>query len=473
MANKKQQKKQTTSRRKNKASATQHRINTGTNPHAAGIDIGAEELVVAIPPDRCVENVRTFRSFTADIYQLRDWLLEHKITTVAMESTGNYWVNCYDLLAEAGIDCYLVNARHVKGVPGKKTDVCDAQWLQQLHAAGLLKKSFRPDQDILPLRYLHRYRDGLIRNAGDQLRRMQKVLVEMNLKLHHVFSDIDGTSAQAIINAILAGERDPKTLAALRDGRCKSSESDILAALQGQYRPELLFVLAQLQKNWLEQQKHIRDLDDEIFKLLQKIAPAQTPAENQNPPATNKTKPAKKTYQLGKNSVLLDYRRESLNYYGVDLTAIDGVGPSVLLNLLSEIGNREQLLGTFKTPDSFCAWLTLCPCNAISGGKVLRSATRKTQNPLSKALRLAAFGISNARSKLGEYCRRMKGRLGKAEGITATAHKIARILYALIQKGGNYDEATAFPPKPENRKKQLKQLEILAQKLGIQLPETL
>ena len=196
-------------RRANKPSTTQHRINLDTKPDSAGIDIGAEEIVVAIPPDRCPDNVRTFTSFTGDLARLRDWLLAHHITTVAMESTSNYWVNCYDILEAAGIECYLVNARHVKGVPGKKTDVCDAQWLQQLHAAGLLKKSFRPAQEILPLGYLTRHRDSLIREAADHLRRMQKVLTEMNLKLHHVFSDIDGVSVQAIIKAILAGERDP------------------------------------------------------------------------------------------------------------------------------------------------------------------------------------------------------------------------------------------------------------------------
>ena len=458
-------KKQAKRRRKNKASATQHQINTGTNPHAAGTDIGADELVVAIPPDRCAENVRTFRSFTANLYQLRDWLLEHKITTVAMESTSNYWVNCYDLLAEAGIDCYLVNARHVKGVPGKKTDVCDAQWLQQLHAAGLLKKSFRPDQEILSLRYLTRYRDSLIREAGNHLRRMQKVLTEMNLKLHHVFSDIDGVNAQTIIQAILAGERDPKTLAALRNGRCLSSEADILAALQGKYRPELLFVLGQLQKNWLEQQKHIADLDDQIHNLLQKIAPAEKAPQAPGDQAPK----SQKRRQLGKNALNLDYCQESQHYFGIDLTEVDGLGPSVILALLSEIGNRQQLLDSFKSADSFCAWLGLCPCNAISGGKVLRSATRKTKNPLNEALRLAAFGISRARSRLGEYCRRMKGRLGKAQGITATAHKLARILYALIQSGSPYSENTAFPPKPQNESKQRRQLEILAQKLGLQV----
>lgn len=451
-------------RRKNKPSSTQHRINVESKPDSAGIDIGAAEIVVAIPPDRCADNVRTFTSFTGDLARLRDWLLSHRITTVAMESTSNYWVNCYDILEEAGIECCLVNARHVKGVPGKKTDVCDAQWLQQLHSAGLLKKSFRPVQEILPLRYLTRHRDSLVREAADQLRRMQKVLTEMNLKLHHVFSDIDGVSAQAIIKAILSGERNPRTLAALRNGRCQSSEARILAALEGNYRPEYLFVLGQLQSSWEGQQEKLARLDDEIQSVVAKIETAPRPGQKPT------GKPAsKKRKQIGKNALRLDYPKESQRYFGTDLTEVDGIGPGVITSLLSEIGSREHLLASFKSADGFCAWLGLCPCNSISGGRVLRSATRKVKNRLSEALRLAAFGLERSKTKLGEFCRRMKGRLGKAEGITATAHKLARIIYTLIANAVPYEESKAFPLKPATHQKQLRQLKILANKLNLQI----
>jgi transposase len=455
-------------RRGNKPSATQHRINIDTKPDSAGIDIGAEEIVVAIPPDRCPDNVRTFTSFTGDLARLRDWLLAHHITTVAMESTSNYWVNCYDILEAAGIECCLVNARHVKGVPGKKTDVCDAQWLQQLHAAGLLKKSFRPAQEILPLRYLTRHRDSLVRESADHLRRMQKVLTEMNLKLHHVFSDIDGVSAQAIIKAILAGQRDPHVLAALRNGRCQSSEARILAALAGNYRPEYLFVLGQLQSCWEEQQQKLAALDAEIQAVIERINPTPRPAKNAKDNCYDKPGPRKRK-QSGKNALHLDYPKESQRYFGTDLTLMDGIGPGVIVSLMSEIGSREHLLTSFKSADGFCAWLGLCPCNAISGGKVLRSATRKVKNRLSEALRLAAFGLERSKTKLGEFCRRMKGRLGKAEGITATAHKLARILYTLIANAATYDESQAFPVKPATRQKQLRQLQSLAKKLGLQV----
>jgi transposase len=451
---------------RNRPSKTQHKINTEANPNAGGIDIGATEIVVAVPPGRCEDNVRTFTSFTGGLIELRDWLLAHGVTTVAMESTGNYWVNCYDLIAEAGIEVCLVNARHVKGVPGKKTDVCDAQWLQQLHTAGLLKKSFRPAQDVLRLRYLVRHRDSLVRENASHLHRIQKVLTEMNLKLHHVFSDIDGVSGRAIIKAILSGERDPKVLAALRDGRCRSDEADVLAALEGSYRSEHLFVLGQLQTQWDEIRRHLANLDGEIAGLVGGIGPAAAAAAQTG---GGTPRPRGKRKQTGKNAIALDFRKEGFRYYGVDLLEIDGVGSGVLTALMSEIGPRDNLLGSFASADHFCAWLGLCPCNQISGGKVLRSGTRKTRNRLAEALRLAAFGLEKAKCRMGEYCRRMKGRLGKAEGITATAHKLARVTYAMIASGRAYDEAAAFRSNPGVAQKNLKTLKILAGKLGFQL----
>lgn len=454
-------------RRKNKPSP--HKINTEAKPHSAGIDIGAEIIVVAIPSECEADHVRTFSSFTHGLHQLRDWLLSHQITTVAMESTSNYWINCYDILETADIECYLVNARHVKGVPGKKTDVCDAQWLQQLHAAGLLKRSFRPAQEIITLRYLTRHRHSLKQEAADTLRRMQKILTEMNLQLHHVFSDIDGVSAQAIIKAILAGERDPKTLAALRNGRCQSSESNILAALEGSYRDEYLFVLKQHQSRWEETRKHIAELDEELQKIIEKIS---TPPRSEKPKVVKTgKKPNRK--QQNKNALPIDFPTESQRCYGVDLTDIEGVGGGVITALMSEIGTREHLLASFKTADGFCAWLGLCPCNAIRGGKVLSSKTRKIKNRMTEALRLAAFGLEKSKSKMGEYCRRMKGRLGKASGLTATAHKIARIIYSLIASGEPYQEEIAFKPNLNSEKKQQKLLHKLAQKLGYQLTPTL
>ena len=323
-------------RKKNRASKTQHSINTVANPDAAGIDIGAEELVVAVPHDRDPQSVRTFSSFTTGVLAMRDWLVSCGIKTVAVESTGNYWITTYDILEQAGIDVCLVNARHVKGVPGKKTDVCDAQWLQQLHAAGLLKKSFRPSQDIVPLRYLMRHRAGLIEDSSRQIQLMQKVLTEMNLKIQHVFSDLDGVSAQAIITAIVAGERDAKTLAGLRDPRCRSSEQTIIEALGGHYRDEYVFVLEQSQSLWRQQLGAIATCDEQIEKLTQKIYTPSRPQEEA--PATG-SKP-KSRPQKGKNAPGYDFIGEAKRFYGVDLSEIDGVSSGLLSVLMSEVGGE-------------------------------------------------------------------------------------------------------------------------------------
>ena len=456
--------------RRNKPSKTQHHIDIHANPDAAGIDIGAEMIVVAVPPSRDPEPVRTFDSFTGGLLRLRDWLLANGIRTAAMESTGNYRINCYDILEQAGIEVFLVNARHVKGVPGKKTDVCDAQWLQQLHAAGLLRKSFRPAQEILSLRYMARHRDSLVKDGATCLHRIQKLLTEMNIQLHHVISDIDGVSGQAIIKAILAGERSPEVLASLRNGRCQTSESRVIEALRGNYRPEYIHILGQLQEQWEQIRGHIVRLDDEIRRRIGAI-PAAGGDAARTPAKPRARKAARK--QAGKNAVPYDYRKESLRCYGTDLMDVEGVGPGVLTALLSEIGARDNLLGSFKSADGFCAWLGVCPCNAITGGKVIRTGTRKTENRVAEALRLAAFGLEKSKSLMGRFCRRMKGKLGKAQGITATAHKLARVIYAMIANRAPYDEAEAFKTNPGITQKRINSLASAAGQLGFKLVPTL
>lgn len=455
-------KKGRSNRRKiNRASASQHAINTVTNPDAAGIDVGAEELVAAVAPGRDPQTVvRTFTSFTAGVEALRDWLVACGVKTVAIESTGNYWITAYDILEQAGLDVFLVNARHVKGVPGKKTDVCDAQWLQQLHAAGLLKKSFRPAQEIVPLRYLMRHRQELVGDCSRQIQLMQKVLTEMNLKIQHVFSDLDGTSAQAIITAILAGERDVEKLAALRDRRCRTPHATIVAALRGNYREEYLFVLRQSQNAWRQLRQTIAECDEQIARLASKVSGA---CDTPMPPRPTGE------LQLSKNGPQMNICGEAWRFYGVDLTLIPGVNVGVLSVLMSEIGTRSQLLEKFRSAQAFCSWMALCPDNRVSGGKVLKAKTRKVPSRLARALRLAAFGLGRAKSAMGDYCRRMKGRLGKAEGIVAVAHKLARLIYALIHSQTQYDEAEAFKLTPANLQRRRKKLERQAADLGFQL----
>ncbi len=448
--------------KKTKAASPEAVLNTTMHRDAAGIDIGAEELVAAVPPGRCIgDTVRSFASFTSGVHALRDWLLECHIKTAAIESTGNYWITTYAVLEDAGIEVYLVNARHVKGVPGKKTDVQDAQWLQQLHAAGLLRKSFRPAKDIVPLRYLMRHRAEMVAEGARQVQLMQKVLTEMNLKLQHVFSDVDGVSAQAIISAILAGERDAAVLADLRDHRCRSPKAKIIEALKGDYRAEYLFVLRQCQQRWEQVNASISACDAEIGRLAACVSgegtgPLPAPAN-------------KRQHTPQKNGLNMPVFEEGWRFYGVDLSAVPGVGSAVLGIFMSELGTGSQIKQSFRSAEAFASWLGLCPDNRVSGGKVLKAKTRKVVSRVAAVLRMAAQTLRNSENKLGEYCRRMKARLGKAEGITATAHKLARILYAVITRRMPYNEDEAFKQTPATQARRLFNLQKQAAKLGLQL----
>lgn len=434
-------------------------IDTSVHPNAAGIDISAEELVAAVPAGRDPQPVRTFSSFTSGVESLRDWLLECGITTVAIESTGNYWITTYDVLEAAGIEVFLVNARHVKGVPGQKTDVKDAQWLQQLHAAGLLRKSFRPAQEIVPLRYLMRHRQGMVAAASRQVQLMQKVLTEMNIKIQHVFSDVDGVSAQAIIDAILAGERDPHKLAALRDGRCRSALADIIEALKGSYRKEYLFVLRQSQAAWRALQQAIAECDEQLYGLSVAV---RAPDRGPLPPSPTRRK-------TGKNGPAMNIFEEAWRFYGVDLSEVPGVSAGLLSVLMSEVGTGGQLKKSFRSAEAFASWLGLCPDNRISGGRLLKAKTRKVSSRVAKALRMGVFGLKLSETKMGVYTRRMKGRLGKAEGLSAAAHKLARILYALITTKSAYCEETAFRTTPASLERRRQRLQKQAAELGFQL----
>jgi transposase len=429
------------------------------HPHAAGIDVAAEELVVAVPRDRDVKFVRTFGSFTADLHAVRDWLKQCGIKTVALESTGNYWVPLYQVLEDAGFEVCLINARDVKRIGGRKTDVVDAQWLQQLHAAGLLRKSFRPAKEIAALRYLMRHRGNLLRSAAGELQLMQKTLNECNLQIHHVFSDLDGQSAQRIIESILRGERDPQALAKLRDGRCRTPLPKILKALEGDYREEYLFVLGQSLERWKQTQQCIADLDVKIQVAVKALDLEKDGSEIQELP----------NRRYHKNSPNFDIFTESFRFYGVDLAQVPGIASSTLCVLMSELGTGGQILEAFNSAKAFCSWLALCPDNQISGGKVLTAKTRQSTNRVAAALRLSAQALGHSKSQLGDYARRMKARLGKAEGITAAAHKLARILFSMLTTRQAYDEAKAFALTPEKKARRIKQVLAQAARLGLQL----
>ena len=431
------------------------------HPHAAGLDVSAREIVAAIPPEIGGETVRSFTTFTSGLHALRDWLLENHITTVAMESTGSFWIPCHGILEKAGIEVFLVNARHVKGVPGKKTDVIDAQWLQQLHAAGLLRKSFRPADDIVALRSLLRHRSNLVADSSRQIQLMQKALTEMNLHLHHVLSDLDGLSGMAIINAILQGQRDPATLAALCHARCRTPKAQIIEALRGDYRPEHIFVLKQCHQTHGRLLEQIAELDLEIQTHLQSVSSPLPP-----PPNDFKATKSLNSHKTHSGDLIF---KQALRFYGVDLSTVDGISAAALSTLMGELGTGTQILKSFPTPERFCSWLGLCPDNRISGGKILKASTRKVANKVAAVLRLCSLALGRSHSKLGDFCRKMKARLGKAEGITATAHKLARILYAMIKTKLPFDESLAFKTTPQKEARRLKHLFAQAKNLGFDL----
>lgn len=428
-------------------------------PDAAGIDIGATEMYVAVPPDRAPEPVRSFGTFTEDLHAITQWLKSCRITTVAMESTGVYWIPLYQLLESYGIEVHLVNARHVKNVPGRKTDVSDCQWLQYLHSVGLLSKSFRPADEICVVRSLLRHRADMVRSAAAHTQHMQKALSQMNLQLHHVISDITGVTGMAIIDAIVAGERNPETLARLRDRRIKADEKTIMKSLVGDYRPEHLFTLKQARASYRHFQTQIQECDKEIEGYLREFESRAEPDEPSPPTPTPSSSPSTEAPPFD----LASHLHERM---GTDLTLIPGINTQTVYVLFSEIGPD---LSSFPTPEQFCSWLKLCPYNKITGGRVISSRTGRTDNRAAQALRLAAQSLCRSQSFLGDYFRRLRARMGSPKAITAAAHKLVRIVYHLVSTGKAYDDSIFA--KEEERTKQRKErtLKNLAKQLGYQL----
>ncbi len=428
------------------------------NLNAAGIDVGGASHFVAVPADRDPRPVRQFDSFTADLHALADWLAQCGIDTVAMESTGVYWIPLYQILQARGFEVNLVNARHAKNVPGRKTDVADCQWLQQLHTFGLLKNSFRPPDQICALRSLLRQRENLIAAASKCVQHMQKALVEMNIQLTNVISDISGETGLAIINAILAGERDPERLAQLKNPRVKASTATIAKSLQGNWRDELLFILAQ--SVWLYQgyQTKIAECDGYIEAQLRLFDAKATPA--QTPPL------AKRGRRKGGNRPNFDLGSHLLRIAGVDLTRIDGLDVLTVQTIISEVGLD---MSPWKTEKHFASWLGLCPDNRISGGKVLKRKTRKVLNRAATAFRLGAWNLRRSQSALGANYRRLRTRLGAPKAITAMAHKLARLFYRMLKFGQEYVDQGMAHYESRYREQQLKWLHKQAASLNMQV----
>ena len=430
-------------------------------PNAAGIDIGATEIYIAVPSDRGAQPVRRFATFTEDLVAAADWLQRCGIETAAMESTGVYWIPLFQLLEARGIKVCLVNARYVKNVPGRKSDVSDCQWLQYLHAVGLLRASFRPEQQICAVRSLMRYRESLVQMAAVHLQHMQKALDQMNLQLHHVISDLSGTTGMAILDAILAGERDPLKLAQLRDGRIKASETTIAKSLMGDYRREHLFTLRQSMVAYRNYQKQMSEIDVEIEQMLVEFSDGAGPDAPALPQPKDRHKPRR-------NDLRFDLRTQLYRIFGVDLTAIPGINAMTAYVLLSEVGRD---LSGFRNAAAFASWLGLCPGNRVSGGKVLSSRTRSVNHRLAHALRMAAQSLFRSQSWLGQYFRRMRAKLGAPKSITAAAHKLARILFHILTTGQAYDETVFAQQEAQNHQRMQQKLRKQARLFGFQLVE--
>lgn len=429
------------------------------NLNAAGLDIGAEEIYVCVPADRDEPSVRAFPTFTPDLCALAAWLEACAIDTVAMESTGVYWIPIYEILEARGFRVHLVNARQLKNVSGRKTDVLDCQWIQQLHTYGLLRASFRPPEQICALRALARHRDNLIRYRSAHIQHMQKALELMNIKLTHVISDITGVTGLSIIRAILAGERDPRALARLRNVQCAKSEDEIAKALQGNYKAEHLFVLKQALAQYDFYQRQLQECDAEMEAMYAALPPSD-PDEQGSPP------PKPKTGKPRKNQAHYDLATSLYRMVGVDLTAIDGIDALTAQTIISEIGVDVTAWPTVK---HFASWLGVAPHNRKSGGKVLSSRTKKTQNRVGLAFRIAAQSLSRSHSALGGFYRRMRAKHGPAKANTATAHKLARIVYYMLKNRTTYADPGQDYYQQQYHKRAARNLRRKAAKLGLQL----
>ena len=429
------------------------------NLNAAGVDVGSEEIYVAVPPDRDEQSVRCFGVFTPDLKQVAEWLKACKIETVAMEATGIYWIALYDLLEAAGLQVYLVNARHAKNVAGRKTDVLDCQWLQQLHTYGLLRASFRPDAEIRALRTLARQREMLVEYRAAHIQHMQKALRQMNVQLDVVLSDITGLTGMLIICDIVAGNHDPKQLAQHRDPGCKRSQEEIEQALMGNYLPELLFTLRQAVTLYDTYTQQIEACDRQMESCYDKLPKVQNPALPELPAPTRRQ-------QRNAAQVDFDLRTHLYQLTGVDLTAIDGFGVLTVQTILSEIGTDMSKWPTYK---HFCSWLGLSPHDDISGGKVLRHKTKTVHSKANLAFRQAAQSAGHSQSALGDFYRRMRTKYGAPTAIVATAHKLARIVYSMLKYKTPYQPAASSAADDKLTQASIRNLQRKAKKLGFQL----
>lgn len=427
------------------------------NVNAAGIDIGATEHWVAVPEGRDEVSVRKFGVFTADLHALADWLEKCGVTTVAMESTGVYWIPLYEILESRGFEVSLVDARRLKNVSGRKSDVLDCQWTQELHTYGLLAAAFRPPEEICVLRSYLRQKEMLVQTTAMHIQHMQKALQQMNLVLHNVVSDITGVTGMKILKAILAGERDAQILSAMRDRRCKNSRETIAKSLVGNYREEHLFALRQAVELYEIYKAKIADCEAAIVAYVQR----QDHRTEDDPPPPQKPIPSRERICAG-----VDMRDQLYKLSGVDLYAISGLATDTVLMLAGEVGFD---MSPWKSVKHFSSWLSLCPGTRKSGGRVLSRKTKRNANRAAQAFRMAASTQARAKTSLGAFYRRIRARSGGREAVTATAHKIARLYYSLLKNGTAYVEIGEAAYEQKFKERRLHSLQRQALALGFQL----
>ena len=428
--------------------------------HAAGVDIGAHEIMVCVAGMDATQIVRSFGNYTIDLQAIGTWLEEHGVEMVAMESTGVYWIPLFEELERRGFQCHLISSRSLRRVPGRKSDVVDCQWIQTLHSYGLLESSFRPEADLVALRTVLRHRAQLIQHRAPHILHMQKALLQMNIQLSQALSDVSGITGQAIIRAIVSGERDPHKLAQLRNYRCKKDEQEIAKALTGTWREEHLFILKQSLEFYDFYTRQLEECDVQIERMYSLVRPDWEFEEL-------KALPEGKRNSHSKNAPKdVQVRRHLKRICGVDITAVHGISASLAQTLVIEVGTD---MSKFPNEKHFCSWLGLAPKNEISGGKILKSKTLKTHNRAGQAFRLAAGSVMRADCAFGAFYRRQKARLGPAQAAVATAHLIARIVYRMLKYKVEYEPLSVTQYEQRYREQQLKFLHKKAAKFGFQL----
>jgi transposase len=432
------------------------------NRNAAGVDIGATEMVACVSGGEEVQLVKAFGNYTVDLQSMAKWFQEHKIKTVAMESTGVYWIPLFEELERQGFECLLISSRSLRKVAGQKTDVEDAQWIQTLHSYGLLKGSFRPQSDLVALRTLLRHRSQLVEHRSPHIQHMQKALLQMNVQLSQAVTDVTGRTGQKIIRAIVAGIRDPEQLATLRDPGCKHSEEEIEKALTGTWREEHLYILKQSLELYDFYTEKVEACDEEISRRYGMTRPEW---EGRELP----TIPDKKRNSHSKNAPkdAREIREHLYRINGVDLSLVDGMGVSLAQSVTMEVGSNVG--EKFPSEKHFCAWLGLAPKHDITGGKVLSNRTLKTRNRAGQAFRLAANSVKKADCPFGVMYRRLRSRLGPAQATVATAHAIARVVYKMLKYKVEYDPLSVNEYQKQYDQQQVKYMRKRAAKLGYQL----